>query len=175
MRTTAELPTRPSCWTSDPEVCASISPCARLFTLEQANRALPLVRAITRDVMNLARSVRQLRFHLAFLARGGHELEELFPAEMRALRDRQHADQRRLIECMDELLRLGVQPEAPSIGLVDFPAIVAGRSIAFCWRLDEPRIGWWHHRNGGYVDRRPLAELVRLRSAPRAEPARVSV
>ncbi len=139
---------------------------ARLFTLEQANRTLPLVRRIARDVMGLARSVRHLRFHHKFVARGGEELERLFPSELRRLRARLARDEERFSECVNELLNLGVELEAPSLGLVDFPAIVAGEPLCFCWRYDEPEIGWWHHRTGGYVDRRPLAELERSGQPP---------
>ncbi len=134
---------------------------ARLFTLDEAHRMLPLVRRITSDVLHLSRSVRHLRFRLKFIARGGEELEQMFPTEIRGLRDRLEQDQMRLDECIQELLELGIEPEAPTLGLVDFPAIIEDRAVYFCWRHDESGIEWWHPLNGGFVDRQPLAELVR--------------
>ncbi len=131
----------------------------RLFTVDEANRMLPLVRRITRDVLRLARSVRHLRFRLKFIALGGDELEQMFPAEIRGLRQHLERVQFRLDECIDELLQLGIEPEAPTLGLVDFPALIDERAVYLCWRHDESEIAWWHPLNGGFVDRQPLAEL----------------
>ena len=132
---------------------------ARVFSIDEAKRMLPLVRRITRDVLVLSRSVRHLRFRLKFIARGGDELEQMFPSEIRALRSRLQQESQRLAECTGELLELGIEPEAPTLGLVDFPAIIDDQAVYLCWRHDEPDIAWWHPLAGGFVDRRPLSEL----------------
>ncbi len=45
-------------------------------------------------------------------------------------------------------------------GLVDFPALVAGRQVWLCWQHGEPAIGFWHDLETGFSGRRPLAELA---------------
>ena len=45
-------------------------------------------------------------------------------------------------------------------GLVDFPALVAGRQVWLCWQRGEPEIGFWHDLETGFSGRRPLAELA---------------
>ncbi len=45
-------------------------------------------------------------------------------------------------------------------GLVDFPALVAGRQVWLCWQLGETSLGWWHGLETGFDGRRPLAELA---------------
>jgi hypothetical protein len=45
-------------------------------------------------------------------------------------------------------------------GLVDFPALVAGRQVWLCWRLGEGNVAWWHELTSGVAGRRPLAELA---------------
>jgi len=45
-------------------------------------------------------------------------------------------------------------------GLVDFPALVAGRQVWLCWQLGETSIGWWHGLDTGFDGRRQLAELA---------------
>jgi hypothetical protein len=45
-------------------------------------------------------------------------------------------------------------------GLVDFPALVAGRQVWLCWQRGETAIGWWHSLDSGFAERRPLAELA---------------
>jgi hypothetical protein len=44
-------------------------------------------------------------------------------------------------------------------GLVDFPALVAGRQIWLCWQRGEPKVDWWHDIDSGFSGRRPLDEL----------------
>jgi hypothetical protein len=46
-----------------------------------------------------------------------------------------------------------------STGLLDFPALVAGRPIWLCWRLGEPTVTAWHSHDEGFAGRRSLAEL----------------
>ena len=45
-------------------------------------------------------------------------------------------------------------------GLVDFPALIAGRQVWLCWRLGEDDVAWWHELSNGVAGRRPLAELA---------------
>ena len=44
-------------------------------------------------------------------------------------------------------------------GLLDFPALAAGRPVWLCWCLGEDRVGFWHGTDEGYASRRPLAAL----------------
>ncbi len=44
-------------------------------------------------------------------------------------------------------------------GLVDFPALVAGRQVWLCWRLGEADVAWWHELETGVAGRQPLIEL----------------
>jgi hypothetical protein len=45
-------------------------------------------------------------------------------------------------------------------GLVDFPALVAGRQIWLCWQRGETAIDWWHDLDSGFSARRRLVELT---------------
>jgi hypothetical protein len=44
-------------------------------------------------------------------------------------------------------------------GMIDFPALVAGRQVWLCWQLGEGAIGWWHELEDGFAGRRPLIDL----------------
>lgn len=41
-------------------------------------------------------------------------------------------------------------------GLVDFPAIQAGREVFLCWELEEDDITHWHDLDSGYAGRERL-------------------
>jgi hypothetical protein len=53
-------------------------------------------------------------------------------------------------------------------GLLDFPALVAGRPAWLCWRSGEPEVGWWHRQDEGFAGRRPIANTSGLEAAPPA-------
>jgi hypothetical protein len=44
-------------------------------------------------------------------------------------------------------------------GLLDFPALAAGRPVWLCWRLGEERVEHWHAIDDGFAGRQPLAAL----------------
>lgn len=54
---------------------------------------------------------------------------------------------------------LGIVLRDIETGLVDFPALVAGRQVWLCWRLGEPEIAWWHELESGVAGRRRIADL----------------
>lgn len=43
-------------------------------------------------------------------------------------------------------------------GLVDFPAVIAGREVFLCWEEDEDNIEFWHELDTGYAGRARLPE-----------------
>lgn len=43
-----------------------------------------------------------------------------------------------------------------SRGLVDFPAIIAGKEVFLCWESDEEDIEFWHDIDSGYSGREKL-------------------
>ncbi|HEX7491512.1 MAG TPA: DUF2203 domain-containing protein [Candidatus Limnocylindrales bacterium] len=45
-------------------------------------------------------------------------------------------------------------------GLIDFPALAAGRPIWLCWRLGEPQVMWWHEASEGFDARRRIEDLI---------------
>ncbi len=58
-----------------------------------------------------------------------------------------------------ELDGCGIELREISTGLIDFPAMVAGRPIWLCWRLGEERVEWWHEISDGFDGRRRIEDL----------------
>jgi len=71
---------------------------------------------------------------------------------MRGIVDQMQADVAWLVERSIELR------DIPT-GLLDFPALAAGRPVWLCWRLGEDAVGFWHPHDRGYDARRPLGDL----------------
>ena len=138
----------------------NISSEQRLFTLEEANSMLPLVRAIVRDIVALSKTVVDRREHLDDLrSRPGKSSSAEYREEVEHIELELVNDVHRLGELLDELRELGVEPKGLTEGLVDFPAMLNGEVVNLCWKYDEPEIKFWHTLEAGFSGRQPLEGL----------------
>jgi len=132
----------------------------KTFTIEQANAALPLVRAIVTDLVELARDVIERRQRLAVLYEGRRrDAFGPYREEMAHVLEELERDGDRLDEFVRELEQLGVELKSPTEGLIDFPAMFDGRMVYLCWKLGEPKIAYWHELEAGFQGRQPLVQL----------------
>ncbi|MDA7979307.1 MAG: DUF2203 domain-containing protein [Pirellulales bacterium] len=133
-------------------------PFQRLFTLEEANATLPLVKAIVADLSNLTRDVVERRQRCVALSLGRDvNAKDPYTEELVEVERELKEDTQRLSELVDELRELGVEPKNASIGLVDFPCELDGRIVLLCWQLGEPSVQFWHKIDGGYEGRQPVS------------------
>jgi len=126
----------------------------KLFTVEEANRTLPLVRRIVEDVVQSHRRWREkiLEFDLVTSTdrAGDHpDRAETLEREAQALALEIDGFQR-------ELEALGIQLKDRRLGLVDFPCEMHGRTVLLCWRREEPEVRFWHEVDAGFSGRQPL-------------------
>ena len=130
---------------------------ARTFTVEEANATLPLVRAITKDMMELARQLAERKLRLEELV-AGRSLSpgDLYADELLESKKEIEKELARVQEYANELLELGVEPKSALDGLVDFPSVFAGRPVYLCWKLGEPRVMYYHELDAGFAGRKPL-------------------
>ena len=129
-----------------------------LFTVESANRTLPLVRRIVQDIVGgyAQWQERVHEFDLASAAsRAGQPDPDADTLQKEALRLAADIEQ-----CQRELARLGVEFKGYDMGLVDFPSEMDGRTVLLCWRLGEERVEHWHERDAGFAGRQPLAPVL---------------
>ncbi len=125
---------------------------SKYFTVDEANKTLPLVRRIVTDIVST---------HGAMLER----LNELRAqeAESPASAGRRRgleSEIEELAETLDrfisELAEIGALFKGFEEGLVDFYSTLDGRPIFLCWKLGEGSIEWWHELDAGYAGRKPL-------------------
>jgi hypothetical protein len=129
----------------------------KLFTVEQANQALPLVRAIVKDLVDLSREVFERRQRLTSLqGNRPRTASDVYSEELRQVEQEVERDTERLQEFAEELRALGVEPKSGLEGLVDFPSMMDGRVVYLCWRLGEPEVLHWHELDAGFAGRQPL-------------------
>jgi len=76
-----------------------------------------------------------------------------------AVRDIAHDGLRRPFSQADlaVIQSAGIEVKGFEEGLLDFPTHIEGAPAYWCWRTGEPEIAWWHPRDSGFADRRPIA------------------
>jgi hypothetical protein len=60
-------------------------------------------------------------------------------------------------EVLLEFHRRDIQIKDIDRGLIDFPAIIAGKEVFLCWEQDEDDIEFWHDLDAGYAGREKLS------------------
>jgi hypothetical protein len=123
------------------------------FTVEQANRALVLLKRVVADVILGYRELHDLQEALD-VAQIGHRARQA-----RFYSDRLRNVVARLQTCLDELREVGVEIRDWSLGVVDFPAMAGGREVCLCWQFGEPRVMYWHEMDEGDSGRKPIETL----------------
>lgn len=126
----------------------------KLFTLDQANATLPLVRKIVADVVREHAVWREKMLELDLVVSSAQAEAERGNAER--LEREVQARAREIAGLQRELGALGIELKDPRLGLVDFASELNGRRILLCWRLGEAEIQFWHDVDGGYAGRQPL-------------------
>jgi hypothetical protein len=142
----------------------------RLFTIEEANATLPLVRAIAEDMSQLAREVVERRQRLATLQQFRRKGKDVYSDELAEVEAELEGDMTRLNEYVEELRELGVEAKNGVEGLVDFPCEMDGRIVYLCWKLDEPEVRFWHELDAGFAGRQPLPPLPLRQTATASTP-----
>ena len=106
----------------------------RLFTAAEAQRTLPLVRTIVRDILALGAQAREVLSGRA----AEPSVDELH-------------DQ--LQDLLAELSGMGCYYKDWNFqfGLVDFPALIDDEVVFLCWRSDEPELRYYHRIEDGYA------------------------
>jgi len=132
-------------------------PNKRLYTVAEANAALPLIRSIVRDIATLARELQERHDRLVRLQdpRAG-KLDQAHREELEQVQEQFERDQERMAEYEDELRKLGVELKDYFSGLIDFRCRLGNREVYLCWRLGEPEVAHWHELDAGFAGRQKL-------------------
>jgi hypothetical protein len=129
------------------------APPTRHFTVDEANRTLPLVRMIVRDIVELHADVQRRRERMRALRDRARDHDT---REVREMEQDLDADLARLQELVEELAEIGAELKDPETGAVHFPTIIDDRDACLCWEVGEESITFWHDLQSGASGRQPL-------------------
>lgn len=124
------------------------------FTVDDANRTLPLVRRIVsdavRDYWRWQDKVREYEEVAANrIATEPNEEAERLERETEQLA-------REIDGYIAEIRQLGVEFKGFDTGLVDFPGEIEGKPVLLCWQLGEESVRYFHEEDAGFAGRQPL-------------------
>lgn len=117
----------------------------KYFTVKEANRTLPLVKKIVKDILDTAFQIRTIAESLNGNIEGNQEVNYYL---------------NQMNYYMNELNEIGCSYKDWNfhLGLVDFPAIINGEEVLLCWRSDEEEINYYHGLNDGFAGRKIIPE-----------------
>ena len=130
---------------------------AKYFTVDQANRTLPLVRRIVIDIVEEYGRWKEHVFRYELVA-AGSSADKGESVEQVALREKVDDSAQRINQFVEELVGIGCVFKGFEEGLVDFRSRLDGRDVLLCWKLGEESIEYWHEADAGYAGRQPLPE-----------------
>ncbi len=128
------------------------------FTIDEANRMLPLVSAIVGDIVALAGDLEDRQDRLNSLCGGKTGRDDPHSEEVRQMQQEIEDDERRLDDYIGELVDLGVELQDAVNGEVDFRSQIEGQEALFCWKLGEPEVAHWHTDEDGFAGRQSLLQ-----------------
>jgi hypothetical protein len=132
----------------------------KYYTVEEANQALPLVRAIVSDIVAKYGEVSERKARLDQIRQSRHSAGrapgDMYREELQQVEEELDKEITRLQEFIEELDDLGVELKDIGRGLVDFRTMLDGREVYLCWLLGEEEIGHWHELDAGFAGRQSL-------------------
>lgn len=129
----------------------------KYYSVSEANRLLPLVRVIVRDIVELARDLRER--HERLTKHGPSERTSLGPAyqeELQQMQEEFEREQERMREYEEELKNLSIELKDYNIGLIDFPCWKDDHEVYLCWKHGEAEVQFWHEIDAGFSGRQKL-------------------
>jgi hypothetical protein len=132
----------------------------RFYDIDEANATILELEAIVTVLAEQRVELIRLRDHALARSPGAADPgEPLSDEELRLLRLRMQGLVDQMAAGVARIDQLGLTLRDIESGLVDFPALVAGRQVWLCWRRGEPAVEWWHELETGFGSRQALADL----------------
>lgn len=128
----------------------------RLFTINEANALLPVLRPLIEGILD---KVRRLKAKSAVVIRH-EEIDPEAPNLMSRLhKNSEIADLVRQIKtAVEEIEGHGCMCKGVEQGLLDFPCLLGEEVVFLCWQYGEAGVAYWHRLEEGFAGRRPLLD-----------------
>lgn len=130
----------------------------RRFSLQDANRSLPLVQRVVGDIVKTHAQAMRLQRETERQPSTSHKQSAPQPPQA-AVQWQLDACMNLLEDFVDELSEIGCELKDYQTGLIDFVGRHEGRDVYLCWKLGEERITHWHELDSGFAGRQSVSKL----------------
>ena len=122
------------------------------YTRQEAQALLPQIRTWLETIVRLRDEVQKQEKRLEQLMNPGRDLGgDLVNQWVRTMA--------RIKDVLVEFEEREIEIKDVDRGLIDFPALRAGREVFLCWEMGEEDIEFWHELDAGYRGRERLSDL----------------
>ncbi len=128
----------------------------KLFTVEEANKVLPVLQEILKEIVSLKRKIENKQAEIDALEIIADETTPKVRAEL-IERSREFNE---MVDEFNKLIRqienTGAVLKDVDQGLVDFYGTVEGKMVFLCWKLGEAQVAYWHDIESGFANRKAI-------------------
>ena len=130
-------------------------PGIKIFTLDEANAALPRVRGTLHLLREIRRRIiaKQARVDIEEMTSGGRRT-----AAIDGLLKEISEEAESFHRSMESMQSLGCELKDLERGLIDFYAMRGNDVVYLCWMDGEDKIAWWHPLDTGAKGRLPITD-----------------
>lgn len=138
---------------------------SRLISIDEANRMLPLLRTIVRDIMSSWEEIIYKRTELECIEKGPADAgvptvsAENREATVQNLKHELNYLIDRINNYIREVEELGCFVEEFKRGILNFPSLYCGRKVFLCWKPDEDEVRFWHELDESFNDRVQIRDV----------------
>ncbi len=126
------------------------------YTIAQANSMLQELTRLIQSMQVDSRQREMLRSRASEMKGNTRGNGYHSPGEEVTLAQATKQVEESLQKSVQQFVDWGIELKDLNIGLVDFPALLDGRTVFLCWQLGESTVGFWHETSTGYASREPL-------------------
>ena len=130
-------------------------PHEQLFTLAEANALVPRFEMILERMQRVSLMIRE-EMSAITEEQGEESLAQLSIHQLLQRKPALHPLFEQLSQSVEEIEGYGCLFKGLELGLIDFPAKIAGEVVELCWQYGEKEVGYYHGREEGFAGRRPL-------------------
>jgi len=130
----------------------------KLFSLREAERLRAQLEPVLIEAIELRRKLEELDEKLGKLAERIQRTGGMMVAyeDAAKLRIERNSTEESIREALEKIHSTGCIVKDLEVGLLDFPARIAGEDVYLCWKLGEDRIRFYHRQDEGFAGRKPI-------------------
>lgn len=122
------------------------------YTPKQANSILPQIKLKFINLLEIRKKIIKVQNELNDIVKEDSSMEIFFNKK----NELNHLVAS-LYKEIENIESNGILIKSFDEGLLDFPSLRFEKEVWLCWKYGEDKIKFWHHKNEGFLGRKPLS------------------